>query len=256
MEFQTRIGKSTEDNIQVHGYDLAEELIGNITLADMAFLGAKHRIPTENESMMLNAILVAICEHGFTPSSLSTRLTYLGAPEAVQAAVAAGLLGAGTVYFGAMEYVAEMLQKAFAEYGDERSTEELASIIIKDRKEKGLQLPGFGHHIHKVVDPRTGKLFEIAEETGFLGKHSLLLLEMHRQFCESKGKKITLNVVGAIGAIMSDMEMDYRIVKSFAVASRAVGLVAHLVEDMERGRKDSIAQQVFKYVEDHTDYRG
>jgi citrate synthase len=256
MEFQTRIGKSTRDTIQVHGYDLADDLIGKITLADMAFLGAKHRIPTEQESKMLNAILVAICEHGFTPSSLSTRLTYLGAPEAVQAAVAAGLLGAGTVYFGAMEYVAEMLQKAFAEYGDESSTVELASIIIKDRKEKGLQIPGFGHHIHKVVDPRSGKLYEIAEETGFLGKHSQLFLEIHRQFCESKGKKITLNAVGAIGSIMSDMGIDYRVVKAFAVASRAVGLVAHLVEEMDRGRSDSIAQQVFTFVEDNTDYRG
>ncbi|MGG0718001.1 citryl-CoA lyase [Robertmurraya massiliosenegalensis] len=256
MEFETRIGKSTEETIQVHGYDLAEDLIGKITLADMAFLGAKHRIPTEQESKMLNAILVAICEHGFTPSSLSTRLTYLGAPEAVQAAVAAGLLGAGTVYLGAMEYVAEMLQKAFVEYDDDKNIEELASIVINDRKAKGLQFPGFGHHIHKVVDPRTEKLYEIAKETGFLGKHSLLLLEIHRQFCESKGKKITLNAVGAIGSIMSDMGIDYRVVKSFAVASRAVGLVAHLVEEMERGRKDSIGQQVFKYVEDNTDYRG
>src|SRR5690606_23324383 len=120
MKFETRVGKSTPDKIFVHGYDLTEDLIGNITLADMAFLGAKHRKPTENESKMLNAILVAICEHGFTPSSISTRLTYLGAPEAVQAAVASGLLGAGTVYLGAMEDVAEMLQKAFQKYGDNK----------------------------------------------------------------------------------------------------------------------------------------
>ncbi|WP_251551410.1 citryl-CoA lyase [Neobacillus muris] len=256
MEFQTRIGRSTVDTIQVHGYDLAKDLIGKITLADMAYLGAKHRIPTEKESKMLNAILVAICEHGFTPSSLSARLTYLGAPEAVQAAVAAGLLGAGTVYLGAMEYVAEMLQNAFEEYGKERKIEELASIVIKDRKEKGLQVPGFGHHIHKFGDPRTGVLYEVAKETGFFGRHSQLLIEIHKQFCEEKGKQITLNAVGAIGSIMSDMGFDYRIVKSFAVASRAVGLVAHLVEDMERGRQNSIAQQVFKYVEDNTDYQG
>lgn len=256
MEFQTKIGKSTKDKIYVHGYDLTEDLIGNITLADMAFLGAKHRKPTENESKMLNAILVAICEHGFTPSSISTRLTYLGAPEAVQAAVAAGLLGAGTVYLGAMEYVAEMLQEAYEKHGDNQDVSELASLVLKERKEKGLQLPGFGHPIHKPEDPRTTKLFEIAEELGFKGKHSKLLLEMHKQFCESKGKTITLNAVGAIGAIMADMDFDYRVVKSFAVASRAVGLVAHIVEEIEMGRKESVGQQLFDYVEEHTDYQG
>lgn len=256
MKFQTRIGKSAPDKIFIHGYDLTEDLIGNITLADMAFLGAKHRKPTENESKMLNALLVAICEHGFTPSSVSTRLTYLGAPEAVQAAVAAGLLGAGTVYLGAMEYVAEMLQKAFEKHGEDKDIQELASIIINERQENGLQLPGFGHPVHKPEDPRTTKLFEIAEELGFNGKNSQLLQEIHKQFCEKKGKTITLNAVGAIGAIMADMDMDYRVVKSFAVASRAVGLVAHVVEEIEVGRKESVGQQLFDYIEEHTDYRG
>lgn len=256
MEIQTKVGKSTPDKIYVHGYDLTEDLIGQITLADMAFLGAKHRKPTDSESKMLNAILVAICEHGFTPSSISTRLTYLGAPEAVQAAIAAGLLGAGTVYLGAMEYVAEMLQKAFAKYGEEKDIQELASMVIKERKEDGLQLPGFGHPVHKPVDPRTVKLFEIAKELGFYGKNSQLLLEIHRQFCESKGKNVTLNAVGAIGAIMADMDFDYRVVKSFAVASRAVGLVAHIVEEIEAGRKDSFGQKLFDYVEENTDYQG
>lgn len=255
MEFKTNIGKSTKDNIYVHGYNLSEDLIGEITLADMAFLGAKHRKPTTKESKMLNAVLVAICEHGFTPSSISTRLTYLGAPEAVQAAVASGLLGAGTVYLGAMEYVAEMLQKAYEEYGEEKEIEKIASLVISERKEKGLQLPGFGHPIHKPEDPRTTKLFAIAKELGFFGENSKLLLEIHRQFCEEKGKIITLNAVGAIGAIMADMDMDYRIIKSFAVASRAVGLVAHVVEEIEAGRKESVGQQLFDYVEEHTDYQ-
>ncbi|MBY0095696.1 citryl-CoA lyase [Mesobacillus maritimus] len=256
MQFETKIGRSTREQLHVHGYNLADDLIGNITLADMLFLGVKHRKPTEAESKMLNATLIAICEHGFTPSSLSSRLTYLGAPEAIQAAVAAGLLGAGSVYFGAMEYVAEMLQKTYQKHGNEYSTEELAGLVIQERKEQGLQLPGFGHHIHKPVDPRTPKLFAIAEELGFLNKHSQLLIEMHKQFCEQKGKEITLNVTGAIGAILSDMEIDYRLVKSFAVAARAVGLVGHIAEEIETGRTESVAQQVFEYVENHTDYKG
>ncbi|WP_085993070.1 citryl-CoA lyase [Oceanobacillus senegalensis] len=256
MEFKTQIGKSTTDNIYVHGYNLTEDLIGNITLADMAFLGAKHRKPTENESKMLNAILVAICEHGFTPSSISTRLTHLGAPEAVQASVAAGLLGAGTVYLGAMEYVAEMLQKANDKYPDKKDISELATVVINERKEAGLMLPGFGHPVHKPEDPRTTRLFKIAKELGFYGKNSQLLVEIHNQFCDSKGKTITLNAVGAIGAIMSDMDIDFQLVKSFAVASRAVGLVAHIAEEIEYGRKDSIGQKLFDYIEENTDYQG
>ena len=111
----------------------------------MAFLGAKHRKPTESESKMLNAVMVAICEHGFTPSSISTRLTYLGAPEAVQAAVAAGLLGAGTVYLGAMEQVAEMLKSGFEKYGTDKGPSELAVLILKDREKQGCNFSAYGH---------------------------------------------------------------------------------------------------------------
>ncbi|MFC4025214.1 citryl-CoA lyase [Oceanobacillus longus] len=255
MKFPTKVGKSTPEKIYIHGYDLTEDLIGEITLADMAFLGAKHRKPTKNESKMLNALLVSVSEHGFTPSSVSTRLTYLGAPESAQSAVAAGLLGAGTVYLGAMEYVAEMLQEAFKKYGENEDIRVIAKKVLEERVEAGLQFPGFGHPMHKPEDPRTSKLFDIADELGFKGKNSALILEIHKQFCERKGKDITLNVAGAIGAIFSDMEFDYRHVKSLAVASRAVGLVAHVVEEMEYGRKDSIGQKLYNFIEENVDYK-
>ncbi|MDQ0219460.1 citryl-CoA lyase [Peribacillus cavernae] len=255
MKFETKVGKSHPDKIFNHGYDLVEDLIGNITLADMAFLGAKHRKPTERESKMLNAIMVAICEHGFTPSSISTRLTYLGAPEAVQAAVAAGLLGAGTVYLGAMEYVAEMLQDGTNKHGADNSSSEIASLILNEREDKGLQMPGFGHPIHKPVDPRTVKLFQIAQELGFYKQNSEIINEISRQFNERKGKSITLNAIGAIGAILADMDIDPKVMKSFAVAARAVGLVAHIVEEIESGRKNSVGQKLFDYFEENTEYQ-
>lgn len=254
MKFETKVGSSKTDAIYVHGYDLTNDLIGNITLADMAFLGAAHRRPTEEESKMLNACMVAICEHGFTPSSISARLTYLGAPEAVQAAVAAGLLGAGSVYLGAMEESAKMLQEGLQEFGDCDDISQIAANIILQRKERGLALPGFGHPIHRPVDPRTPKLFSIATELEFGGKHVDLMKEIHRQFCETKRKQITLNVTGAIGGIMSDMKLHYSVVKSFAVAARAVGLIGHIVEEIEVGRKDCIGQRLYDFVEGNTLY--
>ncbi|MCM2534254.1 citryl-CoA lyase [Neobacillus pocheonensis] len=255
MKFETKIGMSKSDAIYIHGYDLTEDLIGKITLADMAFIGATHRKPTQTESLMLNACMVAVCEHGFTPSSISARLTYLGAPEAVQAAVAAGLLGAGTVYLGAMEHTAQMLQEGWKTFGINENVEVVASQIINDRKEKNLQFPGFGHPIHRPVDPRTIKLFSMADELGISGKNIALIKEIHRQLIEQKGKEITLNAAGAIGAITSDMNLHYSIVKSFAVAARAVGLIAHIVEEIEVGRKESTAQKLYDFIEENTVYR-
>lgn len=254
MEFETKIGYSKPDAIFIHGYNLTEELIGNITLADMAFLGATHRRPTLEESKMLNACMVAICEHGFTPSSISARLTYLGAPEAVQAAVAAGLLGAGSVYLGAMENTAQMLQDGWKSYGHYEEVASVATKIIDEWQLKKLQVMGLGHPLHKPVDPRTIKLFSLAEELGFSGKHTALMKEIHHGISEQKGKQMTLNVAGAIGAILSDMNLHYSVVKAFAVAARAVGLIAHIVEEAESGRKESMAQKLYDHIEENTRY--
>ncbi|CAI8871458.1 Citryl-CoA lyase [Brevibacillus sp. IT-7CA2] len=254
MKFETNIGMSKPDAIYVHGYNLTEDLIGHITLADMAFLGAMHRRPTEAESKMLNACMVAICEHGFTPSSISARLTYLGAPEAVQAAVAAGLLGAGSVYLGAMENTAQMLQEGWEKYGEDQEIGEAANRILEERKAKQLQIMGFGHPVHKPVDPRTTKLFALAQDLGFSGKHIALMQEIHQQLSEQKGKQMTLNAAGAIGAILSDMNVHFSVLKSFAVAARAIGLIAHIVEEMEAGRKESMAQKLYDHIEENTAY--
>ncbi|MCM3180453.1 citryl-CoA lyase [Cytobacillus horneckiae] len=254
MKFETKIAMSKPDAIYVHGFNLTEDLIGNITLADMAFLGATHRRPTKEESKMLNACMVAVCEHGFTPSSISARLTYLGAPEAVQAAVAAGLLGAGSVYLGAMENTAQMLQEGWETYGQEKDVTLAATSIIQERKVKKLQVMGFGHPVHKPVDPRTPKLFALAEELGFNGIHTALMKEIHRQINKQKNKQITLNAAGAIGAVLSDMSLPFSVVKSFAVAARAVGLIAHIVEEIEAGRKNCISQKLYNHIEANTLY--
>lgn len=253
--YTTRIGHSTTDSINIYGYDLGSEVIGHTSLADLVFLGARGRLPTVNESHMLNALMVGIAEHGFTPSSLATRLTWLGAPEATQAAVAAGLLGAGSVYLGAMELTARTLQEALDSAPEGQSAESTASAILDAYEKSGEKVPGFGHPTHRPRDPRTARFFQLAEDWGFLGRHSLLLQAVHAEMERRRGKPITLNGAGAFGGVLADLGFAWQQVRTVVVAARAVGLVGHIAEEAARGAADSTAQALFRHVEEHTDYQ-
>ncbi|MFJ7420958.1 citryl-CoA lyase [Streptomyces uncialis] len=253
--YTTHIGSARPDSIDIYGYDLCSEVIGHAGLADLIFLGAQGRLPTENESKMLNALMVGIAEHGFTPSALAARLTWLGAPEAPQGAVAAGLLGAGSVYLGAMELTAKFLQEALSGAPGDQDRDTTAAAVLDAYEESGERVPGFGHPTHRPRDPRTARYFELAERWGFLGSHSLLLQAVHAGMERRRGKLITLNGAGAFGAVLADLGFDWRLVRSIVVAARAVGLVGHIAEESARGTADSMAQELFRHVEHHTDYQ-
>jgi citrate synthase len=210
---------STADRITVRGKDLPGEILGNLNLGEMAFLLLKDKIPSKNESRLFNAMLVTLVEHGVTPSAIAARMTYLGAPESMQAAVAAGLLGLGSVFVGSMEGVARML------------TEE---------KFDGKKIPGLGHPLHKPVDPRTTRLFEIARETGHYGKYC------KRMEALAKEKNLTLNATGAIGALACELVLDWRCVRGLGVMARAIGLVGHLLEEA----RDPMATEIWERVEE------
>src|SRR6059058_1216628 len=205
---------STVDRIVVRGKDLPGEILGHLNLGDMAFLELTGRVPKERESKIFNAMVVTLVEHGVTPSALVARLTYLGAPEALQAAVAGGLLGLGSVFVGSMEGVARILSDAVANGKD-------ASTVLAENK----RMPGLGHPIHKPVDPRTVRLFEIARETGHYGQYCKLIAEI------AKARGITLNATGAIGALACELGLDWKVVKGLGVMARAVGLVGHILEE-------------------------
>jgi len=212
------IAWSTPKRIVVRGKDLPGEILGNLNLGDMAFFLLKERIPTRKESRIFNAMLVTLVEHGVTPSALAARLTYLGAPEALQAAVAAGLLGLGNVFVGSMEGVARMLLEG---------------------KHEGKFIPGLGHPLHKPVDPRTRRLFQIARETGHYGKYCKRMVKL------SKEKKLTLNATGAIGALACELGLDWKVVRGLGVMARAVGLVGHLLEET----RQPMAAEIWHRVE-------
>src|SRR5688500_14314160 len=216
-EIRSDIGWSTAERITVYGKDLPSEILGHLNLGDMAFLGLTGRVPDAKESKLFNAMVVTLVEHGMTPSAMVARLTYLGAPEALQAAVASGLLGLGSVFVGSMEGVARILSDAVATGKD-------AAMVLSENR----RMPGLGHPIHKPLDPRTVRLFELARETGFYGKYCKLMEAI------AKEKNITLNATGAIGALACELGLDWKIVKGLGVMARAVGLVGHILEETRR----------------------
>jgi citrate synthase len=228
-QIKSDIGWSSVDRIVVRGKDLPNEILGHLNLGDMAFLELTGRAPDPKESKIFNAMVVTLVEHGITPSALVARLTYLGAPEALQAAVAGGLLGLGSVFVGSMEGVAKLLSEAVAAGKD-------AKTILAENQ----RIPGLGHPIHKPVDPRTVRLFELARETGFYGKYCALMEEIAR----SKG--ITLNATGAIGALACELGLDWKVVKGLGVMARAVGLVGHILEET----REPMAEEVWLRMEE------
>jgi citrate synthase len=232
------LGWSTRERIVVRGKDLPGEILGTLNLGDMAFFELTGRVPDANESKIFNAMAVTLVEHGVTPSALAARLTYLGAPEAMQAAVAAGLCGLGSVFVGSMEGCAKLLSEWLTGNAEPAS---VAQKIVSEHK----RIPGLGHPLHKPVDPRTVRLFELARETGHYGKYCHLMEELSRL------KKLTLNATGAIGALACELGLNWRAVRGIGVMARAVGLVGHLLEESRQPMAETVWLQVEEEASRH-----
>ena len=228
------IAWSAVDRITVKGHDLCRDILGKLSLGDMAFLELTDRLPTPRESVMFNAIAVTLVEHGLTPSAVAARMTYTGAPEAMQAAVAAGLCGLGSVFVGSMETAARMLQEALPDPQAPADLDALARDIVADFRARKEIIPGIGHTLHKPIDPRTPRLFEIAQEQGYHGRYVDLMQRVAREAESVYGKSLPVNATGAIGAIASEMRIPWGIVRGIGVLARAIGLVGHILEEMKQ----------------------
>jgi citrate synthase len=231
---RSELGWSTRERIVVRGRDLPSEILGVLNLGDMAFFELTGRVPEAKESRLFNAMAVTLVEHGVTPSALAARLTYLGAPEAMQAAVAAGLCGLGSVFVGSMEGAARLLYQTIQEKKD-------AKAVVAENK----RIPGLGHPLHKPVDPRTVRLFEIARETGHYGKYCELMEAIGAE------KKLVVNATGAIGALACELGLDWRAVRGIGVMARAVGLVGHLLEESRQPMAEAVWHQTEEQATRH-----
>ena len=233
-KIRTEIARAEADRITVRGHDLAD-LIGRVSLGDMAFLELTGRLPAPEESVVFNAIAVALVEHGLTPSAIAARMTLLGAPESLQGAVAAGLLGLGDRFGGPVENVARMLQEAVG------GPQEIVAAL-RARKEA---VPGIGHPQHTEADPRVNRLFQVAAENGLRGASVDLMERIAAEASRQTGRHLPVNATGAIGAIATELGLPWRVCRGLAVMARAIGLVAHVEEEM----RSPIAGEVWRRVE-------
>lgn len=243
---RSAIGWSTADRIGVWGYDLARELIGRVNLGDMGFLEIAGRLPNARESRMFNALLVTLVEHGIVPSTLATRMTVAGAPEALQAAVAAGLLGLGSVFVGSTEAAARMLQDALPDPGADVSLRTTARRVVAEHRAARRFVPGLGHPIHKPVDPRTPRLFAIARANGFSGRYVELMKLIAMHAGQAFERPLPVNATGAIAAIACEMGLPWQACRGIGVMARAVGLVGHALEEL----REPLASEVWHRTED------
>ncbi|HZM41387.1 MAG TPA: citryl-CoA lyase [Acidimicrobiales bacterium] len=229
---RSAIGSSTRDSITLAGRDLPSELMGRLSLTELTYLLLVGRDPSPGERRLLDTVLVSLADHGLTPSALAARLTWTGAPEAIQGAVAAGLLGAGSVFLGPAGDTAVFLAEALAA-GEGAPLEDVAREAVAARMAAGRRVPGLGHPVHRDGDPRTPRLYAVAEEEGLLGPHARLLLLVAQAHEEASGKRLPVNGAGAAGAVLVDIGIRPDVVRGVVLIARTAGLVAHLAEEMD-----------------------
>ena len=256
--YRTSIGTSDEASIQLLGQDLADDLLGQVGFGELAFWLVAMRRPTTGELRVFEAVLVALADHGFTPSAIAARLTLTGAPESVQGAMAAGLLGGGSRFLGVTEDAGRFLADALAAHGSGSgelpSTDEgwdaLALEAVRAQRAAGKFVPGLGHPVHKNGDPRTPVLLRIADEEGLLGPHLKLFEAVGRVHPEVLGRTLPLNGAGVCGAALCDLGFSVEILRGFALLARAAGLVGHIAEEM----RNPVGLEIYHQVDGATDY--
>ena len=237
--YATSIGTADATSITVLGQNLADDLMGKISFGELAFWLAALRRPTPGELRMFETVLVALADHGFTPSVIAARLTLTGAPESVQGALAAGLLGGGSRYLGVTEDCGRFLSAALADHNGplpdtDAGWDEVAIAAVQAQRTAGKLVPGLGHPLHKDGDPRTPVIFRVAEESGVLGPHLRLFGAVGRVSPSILGRRLPLNGAGVCGAALADLGFPVDLLRGFALLARTAGLIGHLAEEMRK----------------------
>lgn len=245
-DIKTHIATSNATSITVRGRDLVHELMGKHSFTAMVYFLLRGRMPGEAQTKVLDACLVTLMEHGWTPTSLIARLAIDSVPSEAQVGIAAGLLAVGDVFVGTMEGAGRILS---AGIGAPDAASYCREVVAAHREQRK-PLPGFGHPFHKPDDPRPPRLFAIAREAGCGGRYIALLQTLSAELDRAMGRHITINATGAIAALLLEIDLPPEVMRSIAVISRSGGLAGHLAEE----RETHAARRIWQLVEEHVPY--
>jgi citrate synthase len=248
--YPTALGASSLTSITLLGQDLARDVMGTVGFGELAFWLATQRKPTPGETRVFEAVLAALADHGFTPTAIATRMTYLSAPDSIQGALAAGLLGGGSRFLGVTEDCGRFLHTvltstAGALPADDAGWDALALDTVRAQREARRFVPGLGHHVHKQGDPRTPRLFQIAAEEELFGPHLSLFAAIGRVHPQVLGKTLPLNGAGVCGAALADLGLPLELLRGFALLARTAGLIGQLAEEL----RHPVANDIFLAVD-------
>jgi citrate synthase len=222
------------DRVEVRGRDLCGDLMGRLGFTEYFHLLLTGREPTDDERYFLDLLLVALAEHGLMPSNVAARMTLAADPESLHGAVAAGILGCGPVVLGTSEQCALLLQQAQARVAAGEAPEAVASDVARSAQASGAKVPGFGHPVHRPVDPRAERILELADARGVSAQHVALARCLRDAVAEAYGKPLTMNVSLPIAAVMLDLGFSTDAVKGVPILARTAGLLAHLAEERQQ----------------------
>jgi citrate synthase len=230
----SHISQAYPDRVEVRGRDLTSELMGRLSFTDYFHLLLTGREPTDDQRFFLDLLLVAIAEHGMMPTNVAARMTLAADPGSLQGAVAAGILGSGPVLLGTSEACARLLAEARERVDAGGEQGEVAAQMARAVREAGDRLPGFGHPVHKPIDPRAERILELADERGISGPHVALARAFRAAVAGVWGRPLTMNISMPIAAVMLDLGFDAETVKAVPILARTAGLLGHLAEERRR----------------------
>jgi citrate synthase len=200
--------------------------MGRLSFTEYFHLLLTGKDATEDQRFFLDLLLVAIAEHGMMPTNVAARMTLAADPTSLHGAVAAGILGCGPVILGTAEDCAKLLERAH----EGRDPTQL----VQEIRAAGGKVPGFGHPVHKPLDPRAERILELADERGASGPYVEHAREIRDAVESAWGRPLTMNVSMPIAAVMLDLGFPATAVKTVPILARTAGLLAHLAEEQQQ----------------------